>query len=93
MTRCPMCLQELPDSIPPLAPRELDLVAEWWIRQNVRLAAEAIGVSTQTAKNMLLRARRRSRVADNDRLVAAHFEEVRKRMAERTSHKVTSEAA
>jgi hypothetical protein len=43
-----------------LSPRELQVIAGWWHTGTVKEAAEASGLSVQTAKNVLYTARLRS---------------------------------
>ena len=81
-----MCGQELPDAMAPLTKRELDVLTRWWMTGSVKKAAAAEGITEQRAKNMLARARLRSRVATNPQLLAAHMDEVRKLVSSRMQH-------
>lgn len=91
--RCPMCHQALPDTCPDLTPRELELVTAWWMTGTVKAAAQAIGVGEQRAKNMMARARIRSRVSTNDQLLAAHMRAVLSHARESVQHNLIREAA
>lgn len=75
--RCPMCGQEIPGAVPPLTPRELEVLMHWWLTGSVKEAAHAAGVGEQRAKNMMARARIRSGVHTNDQLLAVHMDAVR----------------
>ena len=87
MNRCPTCGQIRPESLEPLTPRELEVLTHWWMTGSVKRAAQAAGVGEQRAKNMLSRARIRSRVQTNDELLSAHMDAVRSLVQSRMSHK------
>jgi dephospho-CoA kinase len=70
-----------------LTARELEVLTHWWMTGSVKKAAQAAGVGEQRAKNMLARARMRSRVHSNDELLAAHMDAVRSLVQERMQHK------
>ena len=86
MIRCPTCGQPRPESLRPLTPRELEVLTQWWMTGSVKKAAQAVGVGEQRAKNMLARARMRSRVRTNDELLSAHMDAVRSLVQERMQH-------
>jgi hypothetical protein len=86
MTRCPTCGQLRPESLRPLTARELEVLTHWWMTGSVKKAAQAAGVGEQRAKNMLARARMRSRVHSNDELLAAHMDAVRSLVQDRMTH-------
>jgi hypothetical protein len=90
---CPTCGQERPEVTAPLTPRELDVLAAWWIAGSVRKAANRAGVGEQRAKNMLARARIRSRVSTNRELLAAHMDAVVELVQSRVSQNISREEA
>lgn len=90
--RCPTCGHRRPQ-VGRLTPRELDVVAAWWMVGSVKGAAEMVQVGQQRAKNMLARARIRNRVASNDELLEMHFAAVRSWAADRMQHNLSRDAA
>jgi len=62
-----------------MTPRQLDLLAAWWQVGTVKGAAARIGVSEQTAKNMLLLARARAGVSSNVELLTLNLDQLRSR--------------
>ena len=90
--RCPTCGHRL-NRGGRLTPRELDVLAAWWMVGTVKGAASRVGIGEQRAKNLLQAARIRNRAHTNDELLEMHFADVRTLMAERTSHNSGREAA
>lgn len=90
--RCPTCGQRLPKA-GHLTPRELELLAAWWMSGTLRKAAEHIGVGEQRAKNMMSAARIRNQVATTDQLLAAHFATVREFVLRGMTHNSGREEA
>jgi len=90
--RCPSCGRRLIQG-GRLTPRELDVLAAWWMTGTVKGAAAQAGVGEQRAKNLLRAARMRNRVADNDELLEMHFASVRSLMSEKMSPNKTGKAA
>ena len=86
---CALCGQELPDATRPLTPRQLEVLTQWWMTGSVKRAAEKAGVGEQRAKNMLARARIRSRVKTNGELLAAHMDEVRSLLQSKMSQNIS----
>lgn len=82
MTRevCPTCLRPLPFKRSEPTTRELDVLAAWWRTQNVKLAADEVGLTYQRVKNILARCRIRSGVKTNDELLIIHLDALRSRM-------------
>ena len=88
-----MCGQERPDAAgTPLTPRELDVLIAWWVSGTVKQAARDVGVGEQRAKNLLARARIRSRVHTNAELLAVHMDEVRTRIQPQVSQNIGGSA-
>jgi hypothetical protein len=83
--RCPACGHKLRDG-GRLTPRELDVLAAWWMVGTVKGAAVKVGVAEQRAKNLLARARIRNGVSTNDDLLEMHFVDVRSLVGERMQH-------
>lgn len=90
--RCPTCGQRLPKA-GHLTPRELELLARWWMVGSVKQAARDIGMGQQRAKNLLHTARIRNQAKDNDQLLAQHFAQVRLFVSKSMSHKRDAEEA
>jgi hypothetical protein len=90
---CPHCGQELPNPTAHITPRELDVLACWWMTDTVKAAAVMAGVGEQRAKNMLRAARIRNRVPTNVALLSLHYPAVRERAVDLASHKIRREAA
>lgn len=93
MLACPTCGHLLTVDAPMLTSRELDALSAWWITRNVKLAAVLIGVSEQRAKNLLARARQRSRVHSNEDLVVQHLGRLRSKKELVASHNGSKVAA
>jgi hypothetical protein len=83
--RCPTCGHKLVQGAS-ITPRELDVLAAWWMLGSVKGAARSVGVGEQRAKNLLSAARIRNHVSTNDELLVAHFAEVRTLVGERMQH-------
>lgn len=92
MDRCPTCGHVINEG-GRLTPRELDVLAAWWMVGTVKGAAEQAGVGEQRAKNMLSRARIRNQVATNQALLELHFVAVRSRVSEIMQHNFRRGAA
>lgn len=90
--RCPTCGHRLNEG-GRITPRELDVLAAWWMVGTVKGAAQSVGIGEQRAKNLLRSARIRSRVTNNDELLEMHFADVRSLMGERMSHNNRGKAA
>ena len=90
---CSACGQPMPVPTEDLTPRELELLVAWWTLGSVTQAARAIGVTEQRAKNMLARARIRSRVDTNDQLLARHMDSVRVIVRDAMIHNFRRDAA
>jgi hypothetical protein len=89
---CPLCGQERPDSTQPLTPRELEVLTAWWMTGSLKKAALQVGVGEQRAKNMMARARIRSRVSTNRELLAAHMDQVRLLVQSKVSQNMSESA-
>lgn len=90
--RCPTCGHLLhPNGR--LTPRELELLAAWWMTDSVKKAAATVSMGEQRAKNLMRRARIRNGVATNDELLEMHFVAVRSLMSERMQHNSVREDA
>jgi DNA-directed RNA polymerase subunit RPC12/RpoP len=76
-----------------ITPRELDVLAAWWMVGTVKGAARTVGLSEQRAKNLLAAARIRNKARSNDELLEMHFSTVRSLMAGRMQHNYRGEAA
>lgn len=83
--RCPTCGHKLREG-GRLTPRELDVLAAWWMVGTVKGAAAKVGVAEQRAKNLLARARIRNGVVTNDELLELHFAAVRSLVSDRMQH-------
>ena len=90
--RCPTCGHRLNQG-GRLTPRELDVLAAWWMVGTVKGAAAQVGIGEQRAKNLLRAARIRNGVPDNDELLEMHFVAVRSLVAETMQHNVAGSAA
>lgn len=90
--RCPTCGHALLEG-GRLTPRELDVLAAWWMVGSVKGAAQQAGVGEQRAKNMLARARIRNGVHSNQALLQMHFVAVRSLVSERMQHNFRRDAA
>lgn len=90
--RCPTCGHRINEG-GRLTPRELDVLAAWWMVGSVKGAAQSVGIGEQRAKNLLRRARIRNRVPNNDQLLEMHFVAVRSLVNERMQHNVGGMAA
>jgi hypothetical protein len=89
---CPLCGQERPDATQPLTERELEVLTAWWMTGSLKKAAIQVGVGEQRAKNMMARARIRSRVSTNRELLAAHMDEVRLLVQSKVSQNMSESA-
>lgn len=85
--RCPSCGHRLNQG-GRLTPRELDVLAAWWMVGTVKGAAGRVGIGEQRAKNLLRAARIRNGAPTNDDLLEMHFAAVRSLVSERMSHNV-----
>ena len=74
--RCPTCGHRLNQG-GRLTPRELDVLAAWWMVGTVKGAAGRVGIGEQRAKNLLRAARIRNGASTNDDLLEMHFADVR----------------
>ncbi len=90
---CETCGQPLPESTSYLTPRELDVLAAWFVVGTVRGAASMAGVGDQRAKNMLAAARIRNGAGSNDQLVRMHFDAVLSAVRDATQHNSRRRAA
>jgi DNA-binding CsgD family transcriptional regulator len=90
---CPHCGQALPTASAYLTPRELDVLACWYMARTVKKAARLAGIGEQRAKNLLGRARARNRVKTTGQLLALHFVAVSSAVADRMQHNVGAEEA
>lgn len=90
--RCPTCGHR-PKKGAHVTPRELDLLAAWWLIGTVKGAAGRVGMGEQRAKNLLRTARIRNRASTNDDLLEMHFQAVRSLVADTTSHNIGGSAA
>lgn len=90
--RCPTCGHRLHEG-GRLTPRELDVLAAWWMVGTVKGAAGQVGIGEQRAKNLLRSARIRNRVPTNDELLEMHFTAVRSLVSERMQHNGTGRKA
>lgn len=90
---CESCGQPKPESTSYLTPRELDVLAAWFVVGTVRAAADRAGVGQQRAKNILAAARIRNRAGSNDQLVRMHFDQVLSAVRDATSHNSRGRAA
>lgn len=87
---CPHCGQALPTGNEYLTPRELDVLACWWMAGTVREAAALAKVGEQRAKNILAAARIRNRVHTTEQLLALHFKAVRSAATVRMQHNLSA---
>jgi hypothetical protein len=83
--RCPTCGHRLNQG-GRITPRELDVLAAWWMVGSVKGAAQSVGIGEQRAKNLMRAARIRNGVPTNDELLELHFVAVRSLVAERMQH-------
>ena len=83
--RCPSCGHRLNQG-GRLTPRELDVLAAWWMVGTVKGAAGRVGIGEQRAKNLLRAARIRNGAPTNDDLLEMHFAAVRSLVDELVSH-------
>lgn len=90
--RCPTCGHRLNQG-GRLTPRELDVLAAWWMVGSVKGAAQSLGIGQQRAKNLLRQARIRNGVTDNDQLLEMHFAAIRSLVADRMQHKSSGKEA
>lgn len=79
--RCPTCGHRRSDG-GRITPRELDILAAWWMAGSVKEAARLAQMTEQRAKTLLYRARIRNRVDSNDELLEMHFATVRSHVTE-----------
>lgn len=86
--RCPTCGHAL-RSGGRLTPRELDILAAWWMVGTVKEAAHTAQMTEQRAKTLLYRARIRNQVETNDELLEMHFVAVRSHVAEQVSQNMS----
>lgn len=87
---CHTCGQEIPNA-GRLSPRELELVAAYWLTDSVKEAGVRVGITEQRAKNMMATARIRNRAPNNWSLVLQNMGEVRAKVAEWTSQNIRGE--
>lgn len=73
---CPTCGQTLPDpsAIRHITERELEILSAWWLLHSVRSVARFFGLSEQTIKNQLYRARHRNDVQTSAALAQMFME-------------------
>ena len=90
--RCPTCGHRLNQG-GRLTPRELDVLAAWWMVGTVKGAAAQVGIGQQRAKNLLRSGRIRNGVSTNDELLEMHFVAVRSLVADRMKHNYDGSAA
>lgn len=91
--RCPTCGHRLEDPIGELTPRQLSVLAYWWMTGSVKKAAQRVGISEQRAKNVLATARLRKRCKTNDDLLVRYYPAVRSFVDDVTTANMNREAA
>lgn len=92
MKVCPACNRPLPDEARYLTDRERAALSAWWWLKSTRAAATALGLSEQTVKNQLLKARQRNQVTRTVDLAYMYMAQLSAKAVVRTSHKPTEHA-
>lgn len=86
MNVCPTCQRPLPDEARYLTDRELAALSAWWWFKTTKAAAVALGLSEQTVKNQLMRARNRNGLTRTVDLAFMFMHQLSPRNVVRTSH-------
>lgn len=86
MEMCPTCQRPMPGESRYLTERELAALSAWWWFKSTRSAAVALGLSEQTVKNQLLKARNRNHVKRTVDLAFMFMRELSPAKVVRTSH-------
>ena len=87
MNICPACNRPLPDEGRYLTDREKAALSAWWWLKSTRAAATALGLSEQTVKNQLLKARNRHQLHKTSDLAYMYLAQLSSKDVVRTSHK------
>jgi DNA-binding CsgD family transcriptional regulator len=93
MNVCPTCQRPLPDEAIYLTDAERAALSAWWWLKSTRAAATALGLSEQTVKNQLLKARNRNHVSRTVDLAFMYMAQLDGKAMVRRSHKLAEHEA
>lgn len=86
MKFCSECQRPLPEEMVYLTDRERAALSAWWWFKTTKAASVALGLSEQTVKNQLQRARNRAHVTKTADLAYMFMAQLDAKYVVRTSH-------